>query len=122
MADDRSTILVVDDEAIVRTFFADVLARAGYDVIQSGDGSEALEAFESEENRIALVLLDLSLPGMSGYEALAELQIMDPDLDIIVVTGLEADEEQLPGISGILRKPIKIDELLGAVQSALHQH
>ena len=81
-----------------------------------------MEAFESEGDQIALVLLDLSLPGMSGYEVLAELQIMDPDVDIIVVTGLVADEEQLPGISGILRKPIKIDALLDAVRSALHQH
>ncbi len=55
-----------------------------------------------ESDQIELLILDLGLPGMSGYEALAEMQTVDPNVVVIVITGLDPDHEQLPGVCGLL--------------------
>lgn len=119
MESDRSTILVIDDDAIIRSFFVEVLERGGYRVIDCGDGAKSVELFEADQDRVDLILLDLGMPHMSGYGALAKLQIMDPDVKVVVVTGLVADLERLPGVTLILQKPVGVDQLLDAVRSAL---
>ena len=61
----------------------------------------------------------MGMPRMSGYEALAELQIIDPDVKIIVITGLVADEDRLPGVLAVLNKPFLLDQLFDVVRDAL---
>lgn len=117
----KGTILVVDDEPAVRQFVAAVLHREGYTVLEAGDGGEALEVFRIRQEDIDLVMLDLGMPNMSGYEALAEMQVLDPDVQVAVITGLEPDEERLPGIRAILTKPFGPQEALGLVQSILEE-
>lgn len=114
----RYTILAVDDdEAILR-----LVTRAldGWcEVLQARTGTEALEVFRLQGDAVDLVLLDLGMPGLSGYEALAELQLIDPDVKVAVITGLEPDEERLPGVRRILTKPFRIDALAAAVRELL---
>ena len=63
----KGTILVVDDEATVRQFVEAVLQREGYTVLEASNGREALDIFRIRQEEIALVLLDLGMPEMSGY-------------------------------------------------------
>ena len=59
------------------------------------------------------------MPNVTGYEMLAEIQIIDPDVNIVVVTGYDPNKERLPSVRTILRKPIKKDELLQVVRDIL---
>ncbi len=60
------------------------------------------------------------MPGISGYEALAEMQILDADVNVIVLTGMLPKEELLPGVKAILRKPYQSNHLLSPVEATLN--
>jgi CheY-like chemotaxis protein len=111
------TVLVVDDEAIVRLQMREIFEERGYAVLEGADGSAGLEIFQRHQEEISLVVLDLHMPELSGYELLAELQIIDPDVPIVVITGYTPDEERLPGIRAILRKPFNPKALLGLLST-----
>jgi hypothetical protein len=117
---DPEYILLIDDEAIVRLQLRDILESAGYSVLESGDGIKAIELFRQRQEEIVLVMLDLNMPGISGYEALAEMQILDADVNVIVLTGMLPKEELLPGIKAILRKPYQSKQLLSTVEATLN--
>lgn len=114
-------ILIIEDEAVVRLHIRQTLETTGYSVLEGIDGVEGLELFRSYQDQIVLVFLDLKMPNMSGYEVLAEMQIIDSDVKIVVITGYIPDEELLPGVEAILRKPLETDELLQVVQEALKE-
>lgn len=113
--ENRPTALVVDDdESILRLI---VRSLEGFcDVLQARDGRQAVEMFRLGEDVIDLVLLDLGMPGMSGYEALAELQLIDPDVKVAVVTGLDPEQERLPGVRRILTKPFRTEAVVDLVK------
>ncbi len=106
----EENILIIEDEAVVRLHIRKTLETTGYSMLEGVDGAEGLELFRSHQEQIVLVLLDLKMPNMSGYEALAEMQIIDPDVKIVVITGYIPDEELLPGGEAILRKPLDTDD------------
>ena len=107
-------ILVVDDDRGIRETLGDVLRDEGYAVELARDGAEAL-AMLRERPAPALILLDLSMPGMTGEE-LRRAQLDDARLAEIPVVVLSADERNpVPGVAGWLRKPVDLDALLGAV-------
>lgn len=118
MTDGRPTILVVDDDASILKLIARALER-DYDLLTATDGGQAVDTFRLGEDAIDLVLLDLGMPGMGGYEALAELQLIDADVRVVVITGLEADPDRLPGVAHILTKPFRPDGLLEVVARVL---
>lgn len=60
------------------------------------------------------------MPEMSGYETLAQMQVVDPDVKVIVITGTVAEQERLPGILGVLTKPFEAEQVLTAVDDALN--
>jgi len=120
MAEDaKGTVLVADDEGAIRTFVVSVLEQAGHTALEAGDGSEAVEVFRVRQEEIDLVLLDLGMPKMSGYEALAEMQVLDPDVSIAIITGLTPDADRLPGVQAILSKPFSVKNILHLVEEAL---
>ena len=98
---DPVTVLVVDDEHNVRDSVESILG-SDYAVMRVDNGDAAVAIIYEESDQIELLILDLGLPGMSGYEALAEMQIVDPKVVVIVITGLDPDHEQLPGVCGLL--------------------
>ena len=113
------TILVVDDEESVRLLLSKILKHAGYSVLEADDGNRGVEIFRQNPDLIDLVLLDLTMPGMSGYDMLAEIQIVDPDVRVIVITGYHPEEERLVGVLEILRKPIQFNVVCEAIERAL---
>ncbi len=117
MADGKPTILIVDDDPSILTLLDRTLAPR-YDVLTATEGAQAIDMFRLGEDVIELVLLDLGLPGLTGYEALAELQLIDADVKVVIITGLDPEEERLPGVLKVLGKPFRPEEVLEVVDQA----
>ena len=83
-------ILVVDDESLVRDMAEEMLKRkSGYQVITACDGFKAIEIFKERKEEIGLVLLDLSMPGMNGWDTLAALRTYRSDVPVILISGFD---------------------------------
>jgi DNA-binding response OmpR family regulator len=108
-------VLVVDDEADIREAVAELLVEEGYEVVGAGDGAEALR--KAREFHPSVVLLDLMMPGMNGWEFCAQRK-GDPDLERIPVIVLSA-LGRVQGLDavGYLQKPFELDDLLTAVKT-----
>ncbi len=115
------TILLVEDEATVRRTIALMLERAGYKVLESADGQEGLNTFDRERGVIDLVLLDLSMPRMSGEEVLEELRSRDDKVSIVLLTGHEPDPELIDRVQAVIIKPVAFQELRDGIRDALDQ-
>ena len=113
------TILIVEDESVPRLQMREVLEEAGYSVLEAADGLEGISLFSLHQDQISLVMLDLNMPHKSGYEVLAEMQIADPDVNVVVVTGYSPDEERLPGVKTVLNKPWQPHGLVSLVREIL---
>ncbi|MDN6713569.1 MAG: response regulator, partial [Acetobacter sp.] len=112
-----STILVVDDEPGVRAVTSGFLRRAGYEVMEAASGAEAVEKVQSTPG-IALVVMDVMMPGMNGGEAARRIHDVRADLPVLFVTGY-ADFGVLPEGVAVLHKPYTRDALLGDVRAML---
>jgi CheY-like chemotaxis protein len=118
--DSRGTILLVDDEAMIRDIGRAVLNQAGFRVLTAEDGVEAVEVFRREYGQIDLVVLDVTMPRMSGRDAFRHLIDFDPSAKVLFSTGYSSEEiAELDGAVGLLSKPYRPHELLAAVQTAL---
>lgn len=121
VADTGETILVVDDEQLVRDLLVQYLSLRGYRTLGVKDGQEAIAAIEQSQPH--LILLDLMLPGMSGVELLRRLRDKHFNGAIIIVTG-SYDEELLQDAwslhpQEVISKPIDLEKLLGIIQLVL---
>ena len=120
MAGHRHTVLLVEDDVEAREPLEELLRLEGLEVQIAGDGAEAHERLRGGA-RPCVILLDLRMPGMDGYEFRAE-QMRDPALARIPVVVLSADalvdEKALQlGIEDYLRKPVDIDQFIAAIDS-----
>jgi PAS domain S-box-containing protein len=115
----RGRILLVDDEAEVRTATAGMLEALGLQVATARDGQEALDRFQAEQGRIDLVLLDLTMPRMDGRETFRELRKLQGNLPVILFSGYsehESLQETLAqGRAGFLQKPFLLSDLRTAI-------
>jgi DNA-binding NtrC family response regulator len=82
-----ATILVIDDDAVVRNLLGSVLHGQGYEVLLAENGERGVEIFEQCAKRISLVLLDCEMPGMNGDQVFDRLAAMRPDVKVIVSSG-----------------------------------
>jgi DNA-binding response OmpR family regulator len=110
------TVLVVDDEELVRSIATAILQRAGYVVLPVGDPDDAVETFRRAAGRVDVVVLDLTLPGRSGADVLAELRAIDPGVRVLISSGLVPDSALLTGPTGYLPKPFDVASLTEAVR------
>lgn len=117
------TVLLVDDEDVVRSMGSTMLERFGYKVIPAEDGVQALEIYKRDKDRIALVILDVTMPKKTGRDTLIDLLAFDPEIEVIISSGFDRSgpvEELLElGAKGFVQKPYKISEMLGAVRGVL---
>lgn len=116
---DSSLVLVVDDEAPVRRGVRRILKRLGYQIIEAGDGVEAMEIFEERHGEIQLVLLDLVMPRMAGAETFAEMRKIAPRMPVLLCSGY--DDGQATEILGandvdFLAKPFTVSHLKEALE------
>jgi CheY-like chemotaxis protein len=116
----RRPILVVDDDADIRSTIADILGDAGYAVQAAANGREALDLLKTSPVP-ALILLDLMMPELDGWGFMAALQHELPELATIPVVIFSAHGDAGVAASslevvGFVKKPIRLDELLAAVE------
>lgn len=119
------SILLVDDDPLVRASTRRVLERSGHTVIEVGDGFEAIQVVA--EGPVDLVVTDILMPDIDGIRLILELREQRPEIPIVAISGggkmvaldlLLADAEEL-GAVACIPKPFEIDELLDAVARAL---
>jgi len=112
VARERVRVLVVDDDADIRELLVEFLGSEGYDVTSAGDGVEALE--RARAHRPDVILLDLMMPGMNGWE-FREIQRRDAqlaDVPVVVISAFDSDLD----VDEVLRKPFRVEELLATVE------
>ena len=120
VAADRGTVLVVDDDDAALRVAERVLHRDGYRVLTASNGRAALELYAERGRGIDLVLLDLTMPELSGWETLQELKLLDPDVVVLLMSGYaHAPEASLEGARAFLAKPYSASELRDAVRAVL---
>lgn len=129
----RGTVLIVDDQEMVRSMVADLLGGLNYRVVTAEDGEDAVRAFEEAKERarhgdvdalIDLIILDMILPHMDGREIYWKLKEIDPNVKVIVSSGYEIDtaiREMLEqGAVDFIQKPYHIETLLNMVRKHLN--
>jgi CheY-like chemotaxis protein len=118
----KTTILLVDDNADVREITGFLLGDLGYSVVEADSGPAALTHLEGG-NPIDLVMTDLSMPGMSGFDMVTRARAKLPGLNVLFVTGF-ADaphlENQMRGET-VIKKPFTMTQLADAVRTALER-
>ncbi len=122
-ANGDGAILGVDDEQMVLTIARRVLERAGYRVLTAEDGQEGLEVFERHAPEISLVLLDLTMPQLSGGEAVREMRRVKRDVRILLSSGYNEPEATGeiagPHLAGFIQKPYAATALLRKVREVM---
>src|SRR5512133_947659 len=116
------SVLVVDDEPGIAALCKRILSRAGYDVTSLTDPRAAIEHLQ--ENRVDLLVVDIRMPEVDGFDVISRTQMVQPDVATLVMTGFGTVETAIralrQGVDGLLLKPFnKSEELLQAVQQAL---
>ena len=118
------TILVVDDEKIIRDLTLEVLSAHGYNVLLAQDGLEAIHVYKAFGHNIDLVLLDMIMPRMGGKEAYEKLKEINPDIKVLFCSGHGSDHKVCEELKKIgvpySRKPFKIYDLARKVRQVLN--
>ena len=118
----RGTVLLVDDEEMVRSIGGRVLELEGYEVLSAADGLEALDVYRRERSRVDLVLLDVTMPHLSGVETLRRLREVDAGVRVLFCSGYAAQSvpaSREEGVVGFVQKPYRPEELAEAVRGAV---
>jgi PAS domain S-box-containing protein len=117
------TILLVDDEEMIRELGSRILSERGYKVITASNGKVALDVYEQRGDQIALVILDLIMTEMGGRQCLERLLRLDPAVKVVIASGYSADgptkEAIDAGAKGFVNKPYDIRQVLGVVREVL---
>jgi len=125
LARGSETVLVADDDDMIREVIVEALTQAGYEVLLAEDGRQAVQLFEAHRPNVSLVILDLMMPGLSGPDAMARILDLDSSAKILLMSGYAAldtcTQVAHSGASGFLRKPFPIDELTRAVRRLLDE-
>ncbi len=119
--DRRGRILVIDDEPAVRDILVDLLSRQGHDVVACADGRAGIARLDGDP--FDLVMVDLSMPGLSGWEVVRVVRQKSPATQVSLITGwgdqIDRDEVRQKGAEFLVAKPFNLDEILAVVDEAL---
>lgn len=124
LSDLPANILLVEDEAVLRELAAENLADAGFNVVEASDGTTGLDALQSDIP-IDVLLSDIKLPGMNGYELAEAGKALRPELIVILMTGyapLPLPQTLESVVYRILQKPFKLEALPDTVAAALDHY
>ncbi len=114
-------ILIVEDEVAIREFEAINLKRVGYDITEAGSGEEALDIYDNDADGFDIALLDISMPGMDGFQLCKELRQRSETLGIIMLTARTQEMDKISGLmlgaDDYITKPFSPTELLARVDS-----
>ena len=120
----KGTILVVDDEDIVRIMLREVLIELGYDVITAIDGQDGLQKYKDATEPIDLVILDMIMPVMNGSDCFRAIREINPEAKVVVSSGFTKDQSisdlTQEGLAGFLDKPtsrVKLSQVVASVMT-----
>jgi DNA-binding response OmpR family regulator len=122
----QPTILLVEDDELVRDALTRTLVREGYLVLTAPTGHDAMGLLRTPASPIDLVLLDIDLPDVSGIDLCARLRELFPDMPVVACTGAAGPEDTVElrrlGITRFFSKPIAFDELVAGLRETLLSH
>jgi CheY-like chemotaxis protein len=117
-------ILVVDDETYIREMIENSLVTHNYRILTANDGSEAFSFFVKYKYEINLVLIDIQMPSIHGFQVIQVLRQMNPDVKIIAMSGLESNRQLIEAndikVEAFLPKPYSLGELLEEIKVVLN--
>jgi two-component system response regulator PilR (NtrC family) len=120
---EKNRILIVDDEEALRTVLSSELVSEGYDVRSAGDGDEAIDTLEQE--KFDLVLLDIKMPRVSGFDVLKHVKERHPGTKVVMLTGFadlkNAIESKKLGAEDFVSKPYDLVDLLTTIERVLSE-
>ncbi len=118
------TILVVDDNELIREMAAEMLNNLKYNVIVCRSGYEAVKIYGIHHAKIDLVLIDIIMPGIDGYETYTQMKNINPWIKAFFISGYSISEKTTKflaeGVLGIIQKPFRISEIKNALEITLH--
>jgi CheY-like chemotaxis protein len=121
----QETILLADDEEIVGRLGRAILERYGYRVFGAMNGLEAMDIYRQRQKDIDLVILDMSMPKLSGPDTLRQLRALNPSVCVLISSGYCSDEDlqavKNEGAVGFIPKPYRPADLARSVRTALDQ-
>jgi CheY-like chemotaxis protein len=119
----KGTILIIDDEDVVRELGKDILEAYDYHVYLATTGNEGISIFNECKNTIDLVMLDMVMPGKGGKEVFKELRSIKPDVKVLIASGYGEDEyfQEMfnSGTVGFLQKPFQHTQLINKIEEAM---
>jgi CheY-like chemotaxis protein len=117
------SVLVVDDEMLVRELARDILKRHGFTVLMASGGEDAVERYRQNRDQIAAVVLDILMPDVDGVEAFRRIREINPEARVIISSGYDeghaAETLLQQGASAFVQKPYRIAELLRVVREVI---
>lgn len=121
--ENKETILIVDDEEMLREILQESLRDEGYNILSASDGIEALKIYADQMHIISLVITDLGMPNMGGEELFAKLQAMNPKVKVIISSGFLDNSTRSDllrkGIKDVLTKPYRFDMIFSTIRRIL---
>lgn len=121
--EERGTVLVVEDEPMVRRLCCDMIEESGYHTFNAADGQEGIDVFNAHAGEISCVLLDLSMPVKDGLVVFDAIRQDHPEAKVILSSGYSQEEATKKfagkGLSGFIQKPYVMDELVGLLQKVM---
>ena len=115
----KKVVLFVDDEEIVLTLGSLMLQKLGCNVLTASKGQEAIEILK--KNQVDFVVLDMQMPGMSGYEVYHQLKEIQPQVKILLASGYTGDQSEKRiesiGFNGYLQKPFTLKQLYEKIET-----
>ena len=122
----RETILIAEDEPMVRNLAVRILKGAGYSVLVASDGAEAVELFEAHAATISLVLLDAVMPRLTGHQAYDRIKLKNPAMPVVFASGYDPETGQVKRLldEGVrmVQKPFDPDLLLRILREVIDAH
>ncbi len=117
------TILVVEDEELLLDLLKELLEGEGYRVITAGDGQQAIDLYKAEQDRVSLVLSDMGLPTMGGWEVLRRLKAINPSVKVILSSGFvdsKVRQEMInSGANDFIQKPFMPDKVIRQIHDSI---
>ncbi len=117
------SVLIIDDEEMIRDLARDVLEMHGFHILSAENGVDGVAVYKKNKDTIACIILDLTMPRMSGRETYLQLKAIDKNAKIILSTGHGKDKMTQEiielGVHGVIQKPYRIEELLRLVQKMM---
>lgn len=123
IAPSSRTVLIVEDEYLMRRLLGKVVTGRGASVLLAADGAEAIDMYTRHKDEILVVLLDLGLPKVSGWDVFTRLKEQNPKLRVVVASGYMEpavkSKMQEAGVKHFIEKPYMLDEVVHTLQSEI---